>query len=52
MPIKYSVRYYVASDECIAVNGQIPESSDTSEYLKKNDIKVQYLYDKSKGNLP
>ena len=33
-------------NECIAGNGQISERSDTGEY-KKNDKKVQYLYDMS-----
>ena len=35
LPIKYSVIYNVTSNECFAGNGQIPERSDTSEYIKR-----------------
>ena len=46
MPIKYSVSYNVIRNECIASNGQIPERSDTSEYIKecyKGSVSFQYL---------
>ena len=34
MPIEYSVTYNVTRNEYIAGNGQIPERSDTGEYIK------------------
>ena len=35
MPIKYFATYNVTSNERIAGNGQIPERSETSEYIKE-----------------